>query len=102
MEKARPVWAVGVDFTWSDVGSWAGLAETLPPQDAGVTMGDVVALDSSGSVLVSEGPLVAVVGVHDLVVVATRDAVLVVPKDQAQRVKELVERLREGGREDLL
>jgi mannose-1-phosphate guanylyltransferase len=102
MEKAKPVWAVGVDFAWSDVGSWAGLAETLPSQDAGVTMGDVVALDSSGSVLVSDGPLVAVVGVHDLVVVATRDAVLVVPKDQAQRVKELVERLREGGRDGLL
>ena len=102
MEKAKAVWAVGVDFTWSDMGSWAGLSEALPLQDAGVTMGDVVALDSEGSVLVSDGPLVAVVGVRDLVVVATRDAVLVVPKDQAQRVKELVEKLREAGRDDLL
>jgi len=102
MEKAKPVWAVGVDFAWYDVGSWAGLAEALPSQDVGVTMGDVVALDSNGSVLVSDGPLVAVIGVHDLVVVATRDAVLVVPKDQAQRVKEIVERLREGGRDELL
>jgi mannose-1-phosphate guanylyltransferase len=102
MEKAKTVWAVGVDFTWSDVGSWAGLAGALPLQDAGVTMGDVVALDTKGSVLVSDGPLVAVVGVRDLVVVATRDAVLVVPKDQAQRVKELVERLSEAGRDDLL
>jgi len=102
MEKAKPVWAVGVDFAWSDVGSWAGLGEALPSQDAGVTVGDVVALDTIGSVLVSDGPLVAVIGVHDLVVVATPDAVLVVPKDQAQRVKELVERLREGGRDGLL
>jgi mannose-1-phosphate guanylyltransferase len=102
MEKAKIVWAVGVDFTWSDVGSWAALSEVLSRQAAGVVLGDVVALDSDGSVLVSEGPLVAVVGVHDLVVVATHDAVLVVPRDQAQRVKELVAKLRAEGRDGLL
>jgi mannose-1-phosphate guanylyltransferase len=102
MEKAASVWAVGVDFAWSDVGSWAGLSEVLPSRADGATLGDVVALDSVGSVLISDGPLVAVVGVRDLVVVATRDAVLVVPKDQAQRVKELVEKLHEAGRDDLL
>ncbi len=102
MEKASPVWAVGVDFDWSDVGSWLGLAELLPAAQAGVAMGDVVALDSERCVLVSDGPLVAALGVSDLVVVATRDAVLVVPKDQVQRVKELVEKLRAGGRDELL
>ena len=102
MEKATSVWAVGVDFAWSDVGSWAGLSEVLQSGTHGVTLGDVVTLDCAGSVLVSDGPLVAVVGVRDLVVVATRDAVLVVPKDQAQRVKELVEKLHEAGRDDLL
>ena len=102
MEKAKPVWAVAVDFAWSDVGSWASLSEVVPQQTGGVRLGDVIALDSEGSVVVSEGPLVAVVGVHDLVVVATRDAVLVVPRDDAQRVKELVEKLREAGRDDLL
>jgi mannose-1-phosphate guanylyltransferase len=102
MEKAANVWAVGVDFAWSDVGSWAGLFDVLPVKVGGVTLGDVVALDSEGSVLVSDGPLVAVAGVRDLIVVATRDAVLVVPRDQAQRVKELVEMLRDAGRDDLL
>ncbi len=102
MEKASPVWAVAVDLAWSDVGSWGGLAEVLPVADGAVTMGDVVALDSDGSVLVSDGPLIASIGVRDIVVVATRDAVLVVRKDQAQRVKELVERLRAAGRDDLL
>jgi mannose-1-phosphate guanylyltransferase len=102
LEKAAAVWAVGVDFAWSDVGSWAGLFEVLPSGEGGVAMGDVIALDSDGSVLVSDGPLVAVAGVRDLVVVATRDVVLVVPREQAQRVKELVARLREVGREDLL
>jgi mannose-1-phosphate guanylyltransferase len=102
MEKAAPVWAVAVDFDWSDVGSWGGLADLLPCSAVGVAMGDVVALGAESSVLISDGPLVAVVGVRDLVVVATRDAVLVVPKDQVQRVKELVERLHGEGRDELL
>ncbi|HVN77091.1 MAG TPA: sugar phosphate nucleotidyltransferase [Thermoanaerobaculaceae bacterium] len=102
MEKAAPVWAIEVDFAWSDVGSWAGLAEAMPRSECGVSLGDVLALDSGGSVLVSDGPLVATVGVRDLVVVATRDAVLVVPRDQVQRVKELVETLRAKGRGELL
>ena len=65
-------------------------------------LGDVVGVDAAGNVLVSDGPLVAAVGVRDLVVVATRDAVLVVPKEQCQRVKELVELLRAAGRDELL
>ncbi len=102
MEKASPVWAVGVEFEWSDVGSWGGLAEVLPPGEGGVAMGDVVALGTEGSILISDGPLVAAIGVRDLVVVATGDAVLVVPRDQVQRVKDLVEKLRGSGRDELL
>jgi mannose-1-phosphate guanylyltransferase len=102
MEKAPVVWGIPVEFAWSDVGSWVGLEEVVGRGARGVTVGDVLALDSEGAVLVSDGPLVATVGVRDLVVVATREAVLVVPKDACQRVKELVERLREAGRDDLL
>jgi mannose-1-phosphate guanylyltransferase len=102
MEKAQPIWAVDVDFEWSDVGSWLGLAGVLPAAAGGTVLGDVVALESDGCVLVSDGPLVAAVGIRDVVVVATRDAVLVVSKDHAQRVKELVEKLRMEGRDELL
>lgn len=102
MERAEHVAAVAVDFAWSDVGSWPALSEVLPATESGVSLGDVVALDSNNCVLVSDGPLVAVAGVQDLVVVATADAVLVVPRDQAQRVKELVERLRTAGRDEHL
>ncbi len=102
MEKASPVWAVEAEFAWSDIGSWVGVAEALPECEGGVALGDVLALDCERSVLVADGPLVAAVGVRDLVVVATRDAVLVVPKDEVQRVKELVETLRARGRGDLL
>ena len=102
MERAGTVWAVAVDFEWSDVGSWLGLAEVLSPAGDEVRIGDVIGAGTAGNVLVSDGPLVAAVGVHDLVVVATGDAVLVVPKEQCQRVKELVELLRASGRTDLL
>ncbi len=60
------------------------------------------AIDSRSNVVVSTGPTVAVVGVENLVVVATEDAVLVVPKDQAQRVKEVVSNLRDKGWDDVL
>lgn len=102
MEKADEVWAIPVEFGWSDVGSWPGLAEILPRLAEGALLGDVLAIDASSCVLVSDGPLVAAVGVRDLVVVATRDAVLVVPREHAQRVKEVVEHLRAAGREELL
>lgn len=101
MEKAPHVWAVPVEFSWSDVGSWEGLAEALGGGE-GVRSGDVLAIDSEGAVLFSEGPLVAALGVPGLVVVATRDAVLVVPRAASQRVKDIVEELRRRQRGDLL
>ncbi len=101
MEKASQVWAVPVEFPWSDVGSWEGLAEIAGGSE-GVRVGDVLGIDSDGAVLVSDGPLVAALGVPEVVVVATRDAVLVVPRAQSQRVKEIVEELRRRGREALL
>jgi mannose-1-phosphate guanylyltransferase len=102
LEKASEVWVLPVDFAWSDVGSWPALREVVANGTGGVEIGDVTTLDAEGSVVVSDGPLVAAVGVRGLVIVATHDAVLVVPAEQAQRVREVVERLREAGRDDLL
>lgn len=103
MEAAESCWTVPVDFGWSDVGSWPSLAEVLAADDRGnVSRGRTVAIDSRGSVLVGDGVVVAAVGVSDLVVVATPDAVLVVPRDRAQRVKEVVEALHDRGWDDVL
>lgn len=103
MERGGRAWVVPVDFPWSDIGSWPTLADELPADDRGnATRGRVQVLDGTGNVLVGAGPVVAAIGVHDLVVVATPDAVLVVPKEQAQRVKELVDALRDRGWEDVL
>ena len=103
MEGAERLWTVPVDFPWSDVGSWSALAESLAPDATGNTVrGRVQAIDAGDNVLVSTGPVISVVGVDDVVVVATPDAVLVVPKDQAQRVKEVVEGLQDRGWDDVL
>jgi mannose-1-phosphate guanylyltransferase len=103
MEGAEQLWTLPVDFPWSDVGSWTALAEGLSDDATGnATRGRVQAIDADNNVLVSTGPVLSVVGVDNLVVVATPDAVLVVPKDQAQRVREVVEGLREKGWDDVL
>lgn len=103
MEKAERCWVVPVDFPWSDVGSWPALEEVLPVDETGnLGRGRVHTEGASGNVLVSTGPTISVVGVDDLVVVATPDAVLVVPKNEAQRVKDVVEALREKGWTDVL
>jgi mannose-1-phosphate guanylyltransferase len=103
MEGAQKCWTVPVDFPWSDVGSWAALAEALPGDSSdNRRRGRVHTEDSRANVLVSTGPVLSVAGVEGLVVVATPDAVLVVPKDEAQRVKDVVEALHDKGWDDVL
>ena len=103
MEKAGKVAVVPVAIGWSDVGSWDALHAVSPRDEAGNALaGDVLALGARNCLIRSEGPLVAAIGIEDLVVIATADAVLIVPKAQSQRVREAVEALREAGRGELL
>jgi mannose-1-phosphate guanylyltransferase/mannose-1-phosphate guanylyltransferase/mannose-6-phosphate isomerase len=96
MEHTARAVVVPLEAGWSDIGSWETLWELgeKDPEDNVIT-GSVLALDSRGSYLRSDGPLVAVAGVDDLVVVATADAVLVTRRHASQDVKKLVERLGE-------
>ncbi len=103
LEKSDRVAVAILDAGWSDVGSWAAVWEALDHDGAGnALVGDVLALDTRDCLVHADGPLVAVSGVHDLIVVATADAVLVVPKDRAQDVKALVERLTAAARGERL
>jgi mannose-1-phosphate guanylyltransferase/mannose-6-phosphate isomerase len=97
MERTAQAAVVPSSFTWSDVGAWSALW-SLADRDAAdnVLLGDTVACDTRRSYLRSEGPLIATVGVEDLIVVATPDAVLVADRRRDQDVKMLVERLRAG------
>jgi mannose-1-phosphate guanylyltransferase/mannose-6-phosphate isomerase len=99
MEKTSDAVVVPLDAGWSDVGSWSALHEACDADRHGnVSRGDVISEDSNGNYLYAESRLVATVGLHDHVVVETKDAVLVAPKDRVQDVKKLVTRLKEAGR----
>ncbi len=99
MEKTADALVVPLDAGWSDVGSWAALHDACESDSRGnVARGDVIAEDSDGCYLYSESRLVAVVGLKDHVVIETKDAVLVAPKERVQDVKKLVFRLKEQGR----
>jgi mannose-1-phosphate guanylyltransferase len=105
MEKAAGLRVVPGAFGWNDVGSWAALPAVRPPDARGnVVLGGATLVDGDGNIVVAEegAPFVGVVGVRDLVVVATRDALLVVPKDKAQDVRKIVEAAKAAGRNDLL
>lgn len=94
MEKVSRVAVVPVEMGWSDAGSWDALHEIAARDDAGnALIGDILAIDSRDSLIRSDGPLVAAIGVSDLLVVATGDAVLIVPRGESQRVREAVEAL---------
>jgi mannose-1-phosphate guanylyltransferase len=103
MEKAKRIALVDPGpIGWSDVGSFAALSEVRPLDARGNALsGDALAIDSDGSVILSEGGrLVAAVGLRDMCVIDSGDAILVVPKDRAQDVRKVVDELRARGRPD--
>ncbi len=104
MEKAAKVnGVVADDIGWNDVGSWNAVYQLLPRDAAGnVARGDVILESSAGNYVDSDGRLVALVGVRDLVVVDTPDALLVADRHRSQKVGELVKLLEKRKREDLL
>jgi mannose-1-phosphate guanylyltransferase/mannose-6-phosphate isomerase len=101
MERTEHAAIVPANLGWSDVGSWSALWEIGERDHGGnVIIGDVMAEDTKGSYLRSHGPLLATLGVEDLVVVATGDVVLVAQKDRSQDVKRFIARLRDSGRSE--
>jgi mannose-1-phosphate guanylyltransferase/mannose-6-phosphate isomerase len=99
MERTDRAAVVAGNFRWSDIGSWDALFDIAPRDAQGnVLQGHVVAMDAKDCVVHSETRLTAVVGVTDLVVVSTNDAVMVVPRSRSQEVKELVAKLKSTNR----
>lgn len=94
MELTDQAVVIGLDAGWNDVGSWDSLADLTPTDSTGSSyIGDVVALDVEGSYVRTTGPTVAISGLDDLIVVATAEAVIIVPRGESQRVKELLKRV---------
>jgi mannose-1-phosphate guanylyltransferase len=96
MEKAKNVAVVGCDIGWSDVGSWASLSEHVPKDQFNNSIeGEGLAFDSHNCYIHSEDRLVATLGVRDLVVIDTSDALLVADKNRTQDVKQVVQYLKD-------
>lgn len=105
MEHARDVAVLPCDLGWNDVGSWAALFDILGCDSAqNVVMGGAqhIGLDTRDSLVYSRGKLVTTIGLHDMIVVDTGDALLVMPKDRAQDVAALVRELRARGLDQYL
>jgi mannose-1-phosphate guanylyltransferase/mannose-6-phosphate isomerase len=101
MEKTAAAVVLPLDAGWSDVGSWASLFDALPAdEDGNVLKGDVLVHDTRDCYVHSTSRLVAAVGMDDHVIVETKDAVLVAPKERVQDVKELVAKLKKSGRSE--
>ncbi len=101
MEKTRDAVVLPLDAGWSDVGSWSSLFDALPSDEEGnVLQGDVLVHDTHDCYVHSTSRLVAAVGMDDHIIVETKDAVLVAPKDRVQNVKELVSLLKKSGRSE--
>ena len=102
LEKAKNVAAIAADIGWSDLGSWESLAEILPKDKSGNSLkGNVTMLDCRNSLVWADKRLVATVGIHDLVIIDTPDALLVCPKHLSQEVKKLIEIFKKKQRREI-
>jgi mannose-1-phosphate guanylyltransferase/mannose-6-phosphate isomerase len=102
MEKSGNAMMVPLDAGWSDVGSWAALHDVSAKDERGNTLiGDTVAHDCENTFVQAEDRLVAVAGLKDVIVVETKDSVMVADRKKSQDVKELVEQLKAKGREEV-
>lgn len=97
MEKTTRAVVAEADFPWDDVGNWAALEAYFKKDRFGnVFQGTSVAKDINNSIIITDSPLVATLGITDMIVVATKDAVLVCHKKRAQEVKQIVTLLKKG------
>jgi mannose-1-phosphate guanylyltransferase/mannose-6-phosphate isomerase len=98
----QPPLVVPLDAGWSDLGSWSSYWAVQPKDDAGNALkGDALAIDTRGSLVFSSSRLVTTVGVENLVVVETKDAVMIVDKDKTQNVSAIIEHLKKNNREEI-
>lgn len=96
MERSNDVVVVPGDFGWNDVGSWDVLGAIYPTDENGnICRGETIEIDTKDCIVYSEDKLIATVGIRDLIIVSTDDAVMVCKKDKAQDVKKIVDKLKE-------
>jgi len=105
MERSNRVRVIPVEMGWSDVGSWSALPEIMEPDISGmvsINTDNQINIDSSDCLVYGDKRVIAMVGVKDLIVVSTPDALLICQRDKAQDVKKVVEELSRSGKRDVL
>jgi mannose-1-phosphate guanylyltransferase/mannose-6-phosphate isomerase len=101
MEKSKKAAVLPIDLLWSDVGSWDSLPEVLKPDsDGNIIVGDILALDTKKTTVMGGKRLISTIGLKDLIIIDTPDALLIAKRGQAQRVKEVVDLLKERKRKE--
>ncbi|MEG6569729.1 mannose-1-phosphate guanylyltransferase/mannose-6-phosphate isomerase [Thermoanaerobacterium thermosaccharolyticum] len=96
MEKAKNVYVVPGDFGWDDVGSWTSIERLYEKDENGnVIKGNVVSVDTKKCIITGSDKLIATLGIEDVIIVDTEDALLICSKDKAQNVKEVLKELKE-------
>lgn len=101
MERTERAVVVPYSGDWSDIGAWSALYDlSAKDSDGNVLQGDVLTHQANGNLIRAESRLVAAVGVNDLAIIETDDAVLVIPRDRAQDVKEIVNQIKRDGRSE--
>ena len=98
MEKAGGIAVVEAAFAWNDIGSWNAVSDlTAPDAEGNRTVGETIMVDSSNCYIQSADRVVAGVGIHGLLVVDTPDALLIADRNEAQKVRTVVDRLKQSG-----
>ncbi|RJP71719.1 MAG: mannose-1-phosphate guanylyltransferase [Candidatus Abyssobacteria bacterium SURF_17] len=103
MERAEDVLFLKGDFGWNDIGSWAAMEQIWPKdRDGNFLHAEVVSIESTGNIIHSTKKLVAVIGLKDIVIIETDDALLVCPKERAPDVRRVVDELKKRGLDSYL
>ncbi len=103
MEKSDKVRVISAEMGWNDVGSWDNLGVLYDEDENGnINAGDFLGIDTKNCITYSKKRLISTIGVEDLIIVETDDAIMVIDKSKAQDVKKIVDELKNQGREELL
>ncbi|EQC52375.1 mannose-1-phosphate guanylyltransferase [Bacteriovorax sp. DB6_IX] len=104
MEKSENVTIVPAEFDWNDLGSWEALEQVIDPEGGNTVVNakSVYLKDAEGNVIYAPGKFVSLININDLVVVSNDKTLMVMPKKDAQRVKEVVNHLKDKGEKELL
>lgn len=103
MERSSEIYVVQGDFGWNDVGSWDALGSIFAPDnDGNIVKADHIGLETKNCIIYGNGKLISTIGLENMIVVNTEDALLICPKSKAQDVKKIVDKLKASGRNVLL